>query len=170
VSWSQDPSPQPVPLPTNATVPMALGSSDIGLGAALPRPFAVEQWTITNKGGLVPPGPHPPHRRQDHCPKHQRRQAVRLGGWPQGRLLCRRERVDTALIQFDTQPDGEGRFMIHCDNVSHEDHDMTVQFSAGDKRANDPRGPDTTSPRCWSTTLVHGQIGQTCGPGGGHRT
>jgi hypothetical protein len=28
--------------------------------------------------------------------------------------------------------------MIHCHNTSHEDHDMMVQYSAGDPEANDP--------------------------------
>jgi hypothetical protein len=32
--------------------------------------------------------------------------------------------------------------MIHCHNLSHEDHDMMVQFAAGDPRSNDPIDAD----------------------------
>ena len=28
--------------------------------------------------------------------------------------------------------------MIHCPNLSHKDHDMTIQFAVGDYRVNDP--------------------------------
>jgi spore coat protein A, manganese oxidase len=37
----------------------------------------------------------------------------------------------------------EGRYMIHCHNLVHEDHDMMVQFQVGDNRTdNDPRLAD----------------------------
>jgi spore coat protein A, manganese oxidase len=37
----------------------------------------------------------------------------------------------------------EGRYMIHCHNLVHEDHDMMVQFQVGDNRDdNDPRLAD----------------------------
>jgi hypothetical protein len=32
--------------------------------------------------------------------------------------------------------------MIHCHNLSHEDHDMMVQFAVGDPRSNDPIASD----------------------------
>jgi len=32
----------------------------------------------------------------------------------------------------------EGRYMVHCHNLVHEDHDMMVQYAVGDPRANDP--------------------------------
>ena len=45
----------------------------------------------------------------------------------------------TLLMQFDTGPEHEGgRYMIHCHNLVHEDHDMMVQFAVGDLRNNDP--------------------------------
>ena len=28
--------------------------------------------------------------------------------------------------------------MIHCHNLTHEDHDMMVQYAVGDPRSNDP--------------------------------
>jgi FtsP/CotA-like multicopper oxidase with cupredoxin domain len=31
-----------------------------------------------------------------------------------------------------------GRYMVHCHNLPHEDHDMMVQFAVGDKNVNDP--------------------------------
>ena len=41
-------------------------------------------------------------------------------------------------MQFATQPGGEGKYMIHCHNLTHEDHDMMVQFAAGKPQSNDP--------------------------------
>jgi FtsP/CotA-like multicopper oxidase with cupredoxin domain len=32
------------------------------------------------------------------------------------------------LIRFDQ---GKGRYMMHCHNLPHEDHDMMVQFEVG---------------------------------------
>ena len=31
-----------------------------------------------------------------------------------------------------------GRYMIHCHNLPHEDHDMMQQFAVGDAKLNDP--------------------------------
>ena len=42
-------------------------------------------------------------------------------------------------MQFGTQPSGEGKYMIHCHNLVHEDHDMMVQFSAGNPQRQRPR-------------------------------
>ena len=44
----------------------------------------------------------------------------------------------TVLMQFDTGGQQGGRYMVHCHNLVHEDHDMMVQFSVGDLRINDP--------------------------------
>ena len=41
-------------------------------------------------------------------------------------------------MQFDTGPSAGGRYMIHCHNLVHEDHDMMSQFAVGDWRVNDP--------------------------------
>ena len=41
-------------------------------------------------------------------------------------------------MQFNTGEDAGGRYMVHCHNLVHEDHDMMVQFSVGDLRNNDP--------------------------------
>ena len=49
-----------------------------------------------------------------------------------------------------------GRYMIHCHNLPHEDHDMMVQFSVGlDTTAvplNDPHDPIKTDPPVNDTT------------------
>jgi hypothetical protein len=52
-------------------------------------------------------------------------------------------------MQFDTGPEKGGRYMIHCHNLVHEDHDMMVQFSVGDWRNNDPISSD---PPVWDAT------------------
>jgi spore coat protein A len=45
----------------------------------------------------------------------------------------------TLVMPFDTMPTSPGgRYMMHCHNLVHEDHDMMVQFSVGDLRNNDP--------------------------------
>jgi len=106
---------------------------------ANPQPFAVEQWTITNKGGGWF---HPVHLhlvdgkiigRNDNGGR-----PFPWEGGPKDVFYAGENESVTLLTQFDIQPDGEGRFMIHCHNTSHEDHDMMLQFSAGDKNANDP--------------------------------
>jgi spore coat protein A, manganese oxidase len=40
----------------------------------------------------------------------------------------------------------EGRYMIHCHNLVHEDHDMMTQFRVGPKRDDDPNHPVYSSP------------------------
>ncbi|MFI7579399.1 multicopper oxidase domain-containing protein [Kocuria kalidii] len=44
----------------------------------------------------------------------------------------------------------KGRYMIHCHNLSHEDHDMMVQFRVGLKEDDpDPCDPMTAAPATW---------------------
>jgi spore coat protein A, manganese oxidase len=50
------------------------------------------------------------------------------------------------LIQFGTQPHGQGKYMIHCHNLVHEDDDMMVQFSVGNPNDNDPVRADAPVP------------------------
>lgn len=47
-------------------------------------------------------------------------------------------------MQFDTGKEAGGRYMIHCHNLSHEDHDMMIQFAVGDYRVNDPITSDVS--------------------------
>lgn len=46
----------------------------------------------------------------------------------------------------------QGRYMIHCHNLPHEDHDMMVQFSVGPTPVGiDPNDPMTAAPAVWDT-------------------
>ena len=78
---------------------------------------------------LVPPGPHPPRRLQG---PHPQRQGVVGGGLregPEGRRLRRRVREGRGHHAVRAP---EGRYMMHCHNLVHEDHDMMVQFEVGE--------------------------------------
>jgi spore coat protein A len=106
---------------------------------ANPRPFAVEQWTIVNEsGGWF----HPVHIHLISAKIIARNtNGGRPFAWemgPKDVFYTGEGESVTILTQFNPQPNGEGRYMIHCHNLSHEDHDMMVQFSVGDPRSNDP--------------------------------
>ena len=52
-----------------------------------------------------------------------------------------------AIMRFGKagDPTTDGRYMIHCHNLPHEDHDMMTQFRVGDDVDRDPdpaKGPD----------------------------
>ncbi|MGK5112403.1 MULTISPECIES: multicopper oxidase family protein [unclassified Geodermatophilus] len=90
-----------------------------------------EQWTIVNRSGgwfhpvhihlvdfkIVARDGKPPHP-YEKGPKD----VVYVG---------ENERVDL-LMRF--RPEDHGRYMIHCHNLSHEDHDMMTQFRVGDEK------------------------------------
>ncbi|WP_427007842.1 multicopper oxidase family protein [Pseudarthrobacter sp. H2] len=106
-----------------------------------PQPFAVEQWTIANEsGGWF----HPVHIHfVDAKIIARSTNGGRPFAWEKGPkdvFYAGENESITALMQFNTGPDtgGGGRYMIHCHNLVHEDHDMMVQFSIGDLRKNDP--------------------------------
>ena len=116
-----------------------------------PRPGDFEIWRIENKsGGWF----HPMHihlvdfriltRRGGQTP------GAALGARPQGHRLRRRaEEIVEVLVKYATPPvaypDGRstgqagatgdlgGRYMIHCHNLAHEDHDMMGQFLVAPK-------------------------------------
>jgi spore coat protein A len=115
--------------------------------AANPQPFTVEQWTITNKGGGWF---HPVHVHLVDAKFIARNtnggKPFPWEGGPKDVYYAGENESITMLIQFQTQPGGEGKYMIHCHNVSHEDHDMMVQYSVGDPRANDPITADPPKP------------------------
>ena len=119
---------------------------------ANPAPFTVEQWTFINKsGGWF----HPVHVHLIAAKIIARNTnggkpfAWELG--PKDVFYTGEGESVTALMQFATQPDGEGKYMIHCHNLTHEDHDMMVQFSAGDPADNNPI---TSDPPVRDTTPV----------------
>jgi len=113
--------------------------SEFMLLEANPQPFTIEQWTFTNhSGGWF----HPIHvHLVDAKVIARNTNGGKPFAWengPKDTFYIGEGEFVTTLIQFETQPDGEGRYMIHCHNVSHEDHDMVVQFSAGNPLDNDP--------------------------------
>ena len=110
---------------------------------ANPKPFSVEQWTMVNEsGGWF----HPVHIHLINARIIARNTnggkpfAWELG--PKDVFYLGENESVTALMQFGTQPNGEGKYMIHCHNLVHEDHDMMVQFSAGNPNDNDPVASD----------------------------
>jgi len=76
---------------TTTPLGAALGSSFTAVGKV--KNYKYPNWqsarTLWRLGRLVPPGTHPPGRRQDHRSRYQRRQTVCLGEKSQGRFLCR---------------------------------------------------------------------------------
>jgi FtsP/CotA-like multicopper oxidase with cupredoxin domain len=110
---------------------------------ANPRPFAVEQWTIVNEsGGWF----HPVHIHLISAKIIARNtNGGRPFAWEKGPkdvFYTGEGESVTILTQFNPQPDGEGRYMIHCHNLTHEDHDMMVQFAVGNPNDNDPIATD----------------------------
>jgi spore coat protein A len=114
-------------------------ASGFTLLAANPQPFAVEQWTLSNhSGGWF----HPVHIHLIDAKIIARNtnggRPFAWEGGPKDVFYTGEGEFVTLLIQFKCQPNGDGRYMIHCHNLVHEDHDMMVQFSVGDLRSNDP--------------------------------
>jgi spore coat protein A, manganese oxidase len=104
-----------------------------------PAPFSVEQWTMVNEsGGWF----HPVHIHLINARISARNTnggkpfAWELG--PKDVFYLGEGETVTALMQFGTQPHGQGKYMIHCHNLVHEDDDMMVQFSVGNPNDNDP--------------------------------
>ena len=104
-----------------------------------PKAFDVEEWTITNaSGGWF----HPVHI---HLIDAKIIGRNTNGGkpfpWetgPKDVFYAGENESITLLTQFDTGAHAGGRYMVHCHNLVHEDHDMMVQFAVGDLRNNDP--------------------------------
>ena len=110
---------------------------------ANPRPFDIEQWTIVNEsGGWF----HPVHiHLVDAKIIARNTNGGRPFAWetgPKDVFYTGENESVTLLAQFDTQPNGSGRYMIHCHNLSHEDHDMMVQYAVGNPNDNDPIASD----------------------------
>jgi FtsP/CotA-like multicopper oxidase with cupredoxin domain len=104
-----------------------------------PQPFAVEQWTIINQsGGWF----HPVHIHLIDAKIIARNTnggkpfAWELG--PKDVFYAGENESITTLMQFDATPQEGGRYMIHCHNLVHEDHDMMVQYALANLRTNDP--------------------------------
>ena len=97
---------------------------------ANPAPGAVEIWEVENSsGGWF----HPLHihlvdfqvlSRNGRPPRPEER-------GPKDVVYVGENETVRLIMRFST-PDGpHGRYMIHCHNLTHEDHDMMVQFQVG---------------------------------------
>jgi FtsP/CotA-like multicopper oxidase with cupredoxin domain len=114
---------------------------------ANPNPNEVQVWQIENRaGGWF----HPVHI---HLVDFQI--LSRTGGagkvlpheaGPKDVVYVGEGEVVKVAMKFRLNPDSGyaagtnagGRYMVHCHNLPHEDHDMMVQFAVGDKSVNDP--------------------------------
>ncbi|XAS67563.1 multicopper oxidase domain-containing protein [Micrococcaceae bacterium Sec5.7] len=110
---------------------------------ANPQRNDVEQWTITNEsGGWF----HPVHIHLIDGKIISRNtnggKPFAWEGGPKDVFYIGENESVTVLMQFDTGKHEGGRYMVHCHNLVHEDHDMMVQFSVGDLRNNDPVSSD----------------------------
>ena len=108
-----------------------------------PQPYSVEQWTITNEsGGWF----HPVHIHLIDAKIIARNtnggKPFPWEGGPKDVFYAGENESITMLMQFNTGAHTGGRYMVHCHNLVHEDHDMMVQFSVGDWRNNDPVSSD----------------------------
>jgi spore coat protein A, manganese oxidase len=106
---------------------------------ANPQRNQVEQWTIVNEsGGWF----HPVHIHLIDGKIIGRNtnngQPFAWEGGPKDVFYAGENESVTVLMQFDTGKHEGGRYMVHCHNLVHEDHDMMIQFSVGDLRNNDP--------------------------------
>ena len=107
------------------------------------QPDAVQVWEIENRsGGWF----HPLHihlvdfqilSRNGRAP-----QAFERG--PKDVVYVGEDETVRLLMKFTLQKGGGnsdnagGRYMVHCHNLPHEDHDMMSQFAVGDAAVNDP--------------------------------
>jgi spore coat protein A, manganese oxidase len=105
-----------------------------------PQPYDVEQWTLFNSsGGWF----HPMHLHLVDCKVIGRNtNGGKPFAWengPKDTFYVGENESVTLLMQFvPGGPQGGGRYMIHCHNAVHEDHDMMIQYAVGDPRRNDP--------------------------------
>ncbi|TFC77846.1 multicopper oxidase family protein [Cryobacterium cheniae] len=112
-----------------------------------PQPYDVEEWTLINSsGGWF----HPLHVHLVDAKiigrNTNRGKPFVWENGPKDVVYLGENESATVLMQFDTGPNAGGRYMIHCHNLVHEDHDMMVQFAVGDWRVNDPMSSDPPVP------------------------
>ncbi len=118
---------------------------DSGFTALLGKaePDEVQLWEIENKsGGWF----HPPHIHLidfQVLSRNGRPPAAHERGPKDVVYVGEGEKVQL-LMKFTLQKGGGnsqnagGRYMVHCHNLPHEDHDMMGQFAVGDPDVNDP--------------------------------
>ena len=91
-------------------------------------------------GRLVPPHPHPPRRLQDPLRNGRAPFNYELG--PKDVAFVGEN--ETRPADHEVHPRRPGRYMIHCHNLPHEDHDMMTQFRVGTDTAG--QRPDERRP------------------------
>jgi FtsP/CotA-like multicopper oxidase with cupredoxin domain len=109
-----------------------------------PQPDEVGLWTIENRtgGGWF----HPLHIHLVDFKIFSRngKPAAAYEQGPKDVVYVGEDETVQLLMKFSLQKGGGnsknagGRYMIHCHNLPHEDHDMMQQFAVGDPNANDP--------------------------------
>ena len=88
---------------------------------------------------LVPPGAHPPGRLQDPHPQRQAACSATSRAPRTSRTSGRTRRSGRSCGSARSgDPTTDGRYMIHCHNLPHEDHDMMTQFRVGADVDRDP--------------------------------
>ena len=119
-------------------------ASDFQMLIADPDLGDVEMWTVANRsGGWF----HPVHI---HLVDF--RVVSRNGGpphpWERGPkdvVYVGENETVQLLMRFEHQ---RGRYMVHCHNLTHEDHDMMVQFGVGWKPGDADRNDPIRAARC----------------------
>ncbi len=129
-------------------------ASGFKLTVANPQINDVQVWTIENKsGGWF----HPVHiHLVDFKVIARNTNGGKPFAWERGPkdvvYVGESEKV-TLLMRFAVKPGSTGgRYMVHCHNLAHEDHDMMVQFRVGtNDPANDPNDPIAAARPYWDT-------------------
>jgi FtsP/CotA-like multicopper oxidase with cupredoxin domain len=118
---------------------VASGFEDV---VADPEPGDVEIWEFENKsGGWF----HPIHVHQVDfkiLSRNGRSPAAYEAGPKDVAYVGEGETV-RVIAKFGPH---EGRYVIHCHNLVHEDHDMMTQFRVGTKKDYDPNDPINAAP------------------------
>jgi spore coat protein A len=124
--------------------------------------YAIEEWEITNlSGGWY----HPVHIHlidaRIVARNTNKGQPFAWEGGPKDVFYAGEGESITALMQFTTGGHEGGRYIVHCHNLVHEDHDMMVQFAVGDPLDNDPitsdpSYPDSFPPDHWPAVYAPG--------------
>ncbi len=129
-------------------------ASGFKLTVANPQINDVQLWTIENKsGGWF----HPVHiHLVDFKVIARNTNGGKPFAWEKGPkdvvYVGESEKV-TLLMRFVVKPGSTGgRYMVHCHNLVHEDHDMMVQFRVGNNDpAADPNDPIAAARPAWDT-------------------
>jgi spore coat protein A len=94
---------------------------------ATPKLGEVEIWRFIYEKTIFPTSAHPPHIHMAHYQLLERNGHPPLpheSGWKDTVGLVAGEEV-TMIVRFDGY---RGRYLIHCHNLEHEDHDMMARF------------------------------------------